>query len=102
MRRVALGGRRTEICSLNRSAVSDLTMKAHAQQIAAPTALDEDRLGWLALTLTPGLGPRRILEAMRQLDAACQIFSLPLTGLESLRFPAAAAQYIFDGKARAG
>jgi DNA processing protein len=79
-----------------------LTMKAYAHQIAAPIALDEDRLAWLALTLTPGLGPRRILEAMRLVDAACQIFSLPLTGLEGLRFPAAAAQYIFDGKARAG
>jgi DNA processing protein len=28
-------------------------------------------------------------------------FALPLTGLEALRFPAQAAQFIFDGKARA-
>ena len=62
---------------------------------------DEDRLGWLALTLAPGLGPRRILDAMRQLDVASQIFGLPLTAIEALKFPAAAAQYIFDGKARA-
>src|SRR5580658_9378249 len=62
---------------------------------------DEDRLGWLALTLAPGLGPRRILDAMRQLEAASQIFGLPLTAIEALKFPAAAAQYIFDGKARA-
>jgi DNA processing protein len=63
-------------------------------------SLDEDRLAWLALTLAPGLGPRRILEAMRQLDAPSQIFALPLTAIEGLKFPAAVAQYIFDGKAR--
>ena len=64
------------------------------------TLLDEDRLAWLALVLSPGLGPKRIVDAMAQLDAASEIFALPLTGLESLRFPAQAAQFIFDGKAR--
>jgi DNA processing protein len=63
-------------------------------------SLDEDRLAWLALVLSPGLGPKRILDAVRQLDAASEIFALPLTGLEALRFPAQAAQFIFDGKAR--
>jgi DNA processing protein len=62
--------------------------------------LDEDRLAWLALVLSPGLGPKRILEAAKQLDAPSQIFTLPLTALEGLRFPAGAAQFIFDGKAR--
>jgi DNA processing protein len=64
------------------------------------TPLDEDRLAWLALTLSPGLGPKRIVDAMRQLDAPSCIFALPLTSLEGLRFPAAAAQFVFDGKAR--
>jgi DNA processing protein len=63
--------------------------------------LDEDRLAWLALILSPGLGPRRILDAMRQLEAPSQIFGLPLTAVEGLRFPAAAAQFVFDGQARA-
>ena len=63
-------------------------------------ALDENRLAWLALTLAPGLGPRRILEAMRQLTAPSQVFELPLTSIEALRFPAAAAQFVFDGQAR--
>jgi len=63
--------------------------------------LDEDRLAWLALILSPGLGPRRILDAMRQLVAPSQIFGLPLTAIEGLRFPAAAAQFVFDGQARA-
>jgi len=62
--------------------------------------LDEDRLAWLALALAPGLGPKRILDAVKQLEAASRIFSLPLTALEGLRFPAQAAQFIFDGKAR--
>jgi DNA processing protein len=63
-------------------------------------ALDEERLAWLALVLAPGLGPKRILDAVETLDSASQIFTLPLTSLEGLRFPAQAAQFIFDGKAR--
>jgi len=66
----------------------------------AGAGLDEDRLGWLALVLSPGLGPKRVLDAVARLDSASQIFRLPLTGLEALRFPAQAAQFIFDGKAR--
>ncbi len=61
---------------------------------------EEDRLAWLALALTPGLGPRRILDAMSEMETPGQIFSLPLTSLEALRFPASAAQFIFEGKAR--
>jgi DNA processing protein len=62
--------------------------------------LDEERLAWLALALSPGLGPKRILDAMKRLKTPSQIFSLTLTELEGLRFPAEAAQFIFDGKAR--
>ena len=69
--------------------------------LAAAEAIGEDRLAWLALALSPGLGPKRILDAVTGLKAASQIFSLTLTELEGLRFPAAAAQFIFDGKARA-
>ena len=61
---------------------------------------DEDCLAWLALVLTPSLGPKRILDAVRELDAPSQVLSLSLTDLESLKFPSEAAQYIFDGKAR--
>ena len=62
---------------------------------------DEDRLAWLALILAPGLGPRRVLDVMRQLEAPSQIFGLPLTAIEGLKLQASVAQYIFDGKARA-
>jgi DNA processing protein len=61
----------------------------------------EDRLAWLALALSPGLGLKRILDAVKVLQAPSQIFTMTLTALEGLRFPAAAAQFIFDGKARA-
>ncbi len=68
---------------------------------ASPVAkLDEDRLAWLALAFAPGLGPKRIVDAMRELDSPSQLFSLPLTSLEGLKFPAEAAQFVFDGRAR--
>ena len=67
---------------------------------APPTAIDEDRLAWLALALSPALGPKRILDAMRELPAPSRLFALSLTDLEGLRFPAETAQFIFDGKAR--
>jgi DNA processing protein len=76
------------------------TMPQDVVQTSAPP-LDEERLAWLALTLSPGLGPKRILDAVKQLKSASQIFTLPLTALEGLRFPAEAAQFLFDGKARA-
>jgi len=77
-------------------------MKAEAPNpaVAPAPAIDEERLAWLALALTPGLGPKRILDAVSGLKSASQIFELPLTALEGLNFPAAVAQFIFDGKAR--
>lgn len=68
--------------------------------MAVTARLDEDRLAWLALALTPGLGPKRILDGVKRLERPSQIFSLPLTALEGLRFPAQAAQFLFEGKGR--
>jgi predicted Rossmann fold nucleotide-binding protein DprA/Smf involved in DNA uptake len=56
-----------------------------AGRAGAPT--EEDQLACLALALTPGLGPRRIYEALRGLDAASRVFALSLTELEGLRLP---------------
>lgn len=64
------------------------------------SGIDEDRLALLSLALTPNLGPKRIADAMRELHCPAQLFALTLTELEGLRFPAEAAQFIFDGKAR--
>jgi DNA processing protein len=75
--------------------------KPQAAAVAAQRSRTDTRLAWLALALSPGLGPKRIAEAMRQMETPIDILSLPLTTLEGLRFPAQAAQFIFDGKARA-
>jgi DNA processing protein len=58
-------------------------------------------LAWLALTLTPGLGPTRIFRAIRKVGAAERLFHAPLTELEGLGLPAASAQFVFDGRALA-
>jgi DNA processing protein len=64
-------------------------------------ARERTRLAWLALTLTPGMGPRRVARAVDRLGQASRVFDASLTELESLGIPAAAAQFLFDGKARA-
>lgn len=69
-------------------------------EIPGSSHLDENRLAWLALALTPGLGPKRILDACREMRSPDQVFTLTLTELEGLNLPAQAAQFIFDGKAR--
>ena len=72
----------------------------NSSAILSGTKIDECQLALLALSLTPNLGPKRIVDAIAQLQAPDQIFALTLTELEGLRLPADAAQFIFDGKAR--
>ncbi len=69
-------------------------------EVSSSSHLDENRMAWLALALTPSLGPKRILDAFRGLREPSQVFALTLTELEGLNLPAQAAQFIFDGKAR--
>ena len=65
------------------------------------TAAEQDgRLGWLALALTPGMGPTRCFRTVRGLRRAGRVFSASLTELEGAGLPAAAAQFVFHGKAR--
>ncbi|HSM77033.1 MAG TPA: DNA-processing protein DprA [Bryobacteraceae bacterium] len=71
-----------------------------AGSAALECSVSEERLGWLALALSPCLGPRRILESMEVMKQSQCIFAMTLTELEGLRFPAEAAQFIFDGRAR--
>ena len=75
-------------------------MSTELETGASTSAIEQERLAWLALALTPGLGPRRILDAVQQIGSADEILALPLTELEGLRFPCAVAQFIFEGKAR--
>lgn len=58
-----------------------------------------ERLAWLALVLTPQLGPRRILQAVERVGSAHAVVSLPLTALEAQRFPAPAVQFLAEGQA---
>jgi DNA processing protein len=64
------------------------------------SALTEDRLAWLALALTPQLGPRRILRAVEYAGSPARILTLGLTELEALQLPAESVRFIFDGHAR--
>jgi DNA processing protein len=77
-----------------------MSMGEQDARAAQAAELDEEQLAWLALVLSPGLGPKRILDAVKELESPSRILELPLTALEGLRFPAQAAQFIFDGKAR--
>jgi DNA processing protein len=63
--------------------------------------IEAARLGWLALMLTPGMGPTRCRRAVLRLGAAERVFTASLTELESVGMPAEAAQFCFDGRARA-
>jgi DNA processing protein len=59
-----------------------------------------ERLAWLALALTPHLGPRRILRAVERLGSAERILTAGLTELEQLHFPAESVHFIAEGQAR--
>src|ERR1700683_113151 len=59
--------------------------------------VDTDQyLGWVALTLTPGLGSRTSGKLLRAYGGPEAIFRASLTELESHRLPAAGAQEIFS------
>jgi DNA processing protein len=75
-------------------------------ELYALTMKQQSRLAWLALVLTPEMGPTRIARAMARLGAdggegAARLFEASLTELEGLGMPARAAQFVSDGRARA-
>ncbi len=69
----------------------------HSPENEAPDT--PDRLAWLALTLTPGLGYPRIIQAVDRVGSALDLIRLPLTALEAQRFPGPSVQFIADGQA---
>ncbi len=77
-----------------------MNTSSDAEQFAL-SRLDVGKMAWMALTLTPGMGPTRIWRAMNRLGAAERLFEASLTELEGLGMPAASAQFVFEGKARA-
>jgi len=58
-------------------------------------------MAWMALMLTPGMGPTRIWKAMKRLGSGSRVFAATLTELEVAGMPAQSAQFVFEGKARA-
>jgi DNA processing protein len=68
--------------------------------VAEPRAVSsEERHAWLALAMTPGVGPRRLLRAVERCGCAARVLHLPLTELEGLQLPAQSAQFIASGEA---
>ncbi|MFP5275535.1 MAG: DNA-processing protein DprA [Acidobacteriota bacterium] len=75
-------------------------MEVSRAEVVQSPELGEERLAWLALALTPGLGPKRIVDAVQQVGDAARLLALPLTELEALNFPSGAGQFVFEGRAR--
>jgi DNA processing protein len=73
---------------------------AGPRTICVPPSATETTLAWLAMALTPGLGPRRIQRAVGGMREPAELFRLPLTALEALQIPVASARFIAEGKAR--
>jgi DNA processing protein len=62
------------------------------------------KLGWMALALTPDMGPTRIAKAVARLggdgsEGAERVFEASLTELEGAGLPSRAAQFVFEGRA---
>ncbi len=75
--------------------------EVNGNQTVVRPAVSPDRLAWMALTLTPAMGPTRVLRAMSRAKAPADLLSMSLTELEGLGMPAGAARFVFEGKARA-
>ncbi len=62
------------------------------------TRPNSNQVLWLALTLTPGLGPARAKRLVEFFGSVAKVFQVPLTELEAAGLTADAAQSIFNGK----
>jgi len=66
--------------------------------VAAPVAASHGATYWLALALTPGLGPTRIKKLVEHFGTAEHVFQASLTELEATGMPAVSAQSLATGK----
>jgi len=66
--------------------------------VAAPNPASFQATYWLALALTPGLGPSRIKKLIEQYGTAERVFHASLTELEATGMRAVSAQSIATGK----
>jgi len=79
---------------------STTTIESKATRNRQGTQRPDDRLAWLALILTPGIGQARALRAMSRLRQPGDLFRADLTQLEGLGMPGSSAGFIADGKAK--
>jgi DNA processing protein len=75
-----------------------MTVRSDAEQFAL-SERETAKLGWMALMLTPEMGPTRIARAVERLGGAERVFEASLTELEGAGLPARAAQFVFEGRA---
>jgi hypothetical protein len=75
----------------NQSPVSDAA-------VVAPTPVSHQRLYWLEMALTEGLGPTRIRKMIEQFGTAERAFQASLTELEAAGMRAVSAQSLAPGK----
>jgi DNA processing protein len=66
--------------------------------VTAPTPASREGTYWLALALTPGLGPTRIKKLTEHYGTAERVFQASLTELEAMGMRAVSAQSIATGK----
>src|SRR5690348_4547714 len=66
--------------------------------MTAPATGISDHIYWLALSLTPGLGPTRGRRLAEHFEKVENIFQASLTELEALNLQAQSAQHIALGK----
>jgi DNA processing protein len=75
-----------------------MTTSSDAEQYAL-NIRETARLGWMALILTPEMGPTRIARAVERLGGAERVFEASLTELEGAGMPARSAQFVSEGRA---
>ena len=66
--------------------------------MATPVSRTSNALYWLALALTPALGPTRGRKLAEHFESIDDVFQASLTELEALNLPAQSAQHIALGK----
>jgi DNA processing protein len=81
-------------------AVTQRRAAANEKSPAGARLQTEEQLGWLALKLTDGLGPKRIWAAVAALGSAGAVLHAALTALEGAGLPASAAQAVHSGASR--
>jgi len=85
---------RRKLASRNMSINSDMSGVA----VAAPNPASFQATYWLALALTPGLGPTRIKKLIEHYGTAERVFHASLTELEATGMRAVSAQSLATGK----